>query len=331
MKLRVGVIGTGPQWRHRHAPALLALRDRFEVRAVFDEVSLLAQAAAREFSAAPVDGYRALVGRADVDAVMLLAPQWCGPLPIWAACDEGKAVYSAVLPEVNAEASRAMRERVERAGISFAMEFSRRLAPASLRLKELIATRLGRPKLMFCHERIRWSSRDDRRLPEDVLERELVELVDWCCFMSGDQPTSVSGVLHRGAGGDIDYQMLSLDFAGQQPGDGLVAQISCGRYIPTTWHEALSFRPTAALQVCCENGIAFVDLPYTLVWFDEAGRHQESLESERPPEELLLTRFHRSVMSLVRQMQDLDETARAIEIVCAARRSASAGTKMGLT
>ena len=39
----------------------------------------------------------------------------------------------------------------------------------------------------------------------------------------------------------------------------------------------------------------------TLVWFDTAGRHQESLDSERPVGEQLLTHFYRSVTSLVRQ------------------------------
>ena len=42
-----------------------------------------------------------------------------------------------------------------------------------------------------------------------------------------------------------------------------------------------------------QRGIAFVDLPATLVWFDEAGRHQESLDSERPVGEQLLTHFYR--------------------------------------
>ena len=60
---------------------------------------------------------------------------------------------------------------------------------------------------------------------------------------------------------------------------------------PPDWQEAISYRPLAGPQVSCERGIAFVDLPSTLVWFDEAGRHQESLESERPLGEQLLTHF----------------------------------------
>ncbi len=55
--------------------------------------------------------------------------------------------------------------------------------------------------------------------------------------------------------------MMSLDFSDSQPGTKVTAQISSGRYMPADWPEAVAFRPPAALQVACEEGIAFVDLP----------------------------------------------------------------------
>src|SRR5208337_1655376 len=96
---------------------------------------------------------------------------------------------------------------------------------------------------------------------------------------------------------------------------------SCGRYVPADWHEAISYRPLPALQVSCERGIAFVDLPATLVWFDEAGRHQESLESERPVGEQLLSQFYQAVTSLVRRTSDLEDAYVALRVVQAARQS----------
>jgi len=63
MKLRVGLVGLGDAWQQTHAPALRALADRFEVRAICEQVGHLAERAAAEFSAAAVDGYRALAGR----------------------------------------------------------------------------------------------------------------------------------------------------------------------------------------------------------------------------------------------------------------------------
>ena len=56
--------------------------------------------------------------------------------------------------------------------------------------------------------------------------------------------------------------MMSLDFSRRpRRASGPVAQISCGRYMPAAWPEAVSLPAAGALQVCCEHGVAFVDLP----------------------------------------------------------------------
>ena len=136
---------------------------------------------------------------------------------------------------------------------------------------------------------------------------------------------------NRKASTQEDYQMMSLGFCdGDDPSVGPIAQISCGRYIPQRWQEAVSYRPLAALQVSCERGIAFVDLPSTLIWFDEAGRHQESLESERPVGEQLLTQFYRAVTSLVSKTCDLEDAYQALWITEQARRSHHEGRRIRL-
>ena len=120
---------------------------------------------------------------------------------------------------------------------------------------------------------------------------------------------------------DEDYRMMSLDFSppARTPAAGSwrksVPAITCR----SGWEEAVSFRPPPALQVSCERGIAFVDLPAQVLWFDKAGRHQESLDSERAVGELLLSHFHRSVTSLVRNPAGLEDAYRALVVVLAAR------------
>src|SRR5579871_1592022 len=123
MKLRVGLIGLGEAWETRHRPALRALGDRFEVRAIFDQVAHRAQQAAYEFGAAPVDGFRALAHREDVDALLMLDDQWYGSLPILAACDAGKALYCAVTPQLEADEALRLKNRVAQSGIAFMAEF----------------------------------------------------------------------------------------------------------------------------------------------------------------------------------------------------------------
>lgn len=335
MKLRVGLIGLGDAWHERHAPALRALSDRFEIRAICDQVCHRAQQAAAQFGASAVDGYRALVCREDIDAVLMLAPQWYGTLPILAACEAGKAIYCAAGLDLEPEEARLVKQRVEQTGIAFVAEFPRRQAPATVRLKELIATRLGAPGLLFCHRRI--AVRPTRChvtgcSPQHSAIRDLVELVDWCRYVVDRAPTWVTGLMHHGGASAVeDYQMMTLDFSERAvPGTGPVAQISCGRYIPADWKEAIAYRPLAELQVGCENGIAFVDLPASLTWFDAAGRHQESLDSERPVGEQLLRQFHRAVTSLLRRTCDLEDAHQALWIVEQARRSHKLGQRLAL-
>jgi predicted dehydrogenase len=335
MKIRVGLIGLGDAWESRHRSALLGMADRFEVRAVCCDVARRAEQVAREFSAVPTDGFRSLTARRDLDAILMFSSGWFGPLPILAACDAGKAVYCASGIDVDMARAQEIKRRVEQSGIAFMFEFPRRHAPATLRLKELIATRLGAARLLFCHVRLpsaTVSATRNGHCGSDAT-RGLLELVDWCRYVVGSEPSSVFGVRHRldATSDRCDYQMMSLDFSPPDaPGSGAVAQISCGRYMPSNWPEAITFRPPAALQVACEHGIAFIDLPTGLVWFDEAGRHLESLENERPVGDQLLRQFYRSITSLVRKTGDIEDVYRDLRIVAGATQSFEQGVRVDL-
>ncbi|MBL8830123.1 MAG: Gfo/Idh/MocA family oxidoreductase [Planctomycetaceae bacterium] len=326
MKLRVGVVGLGSGWESRHRPALRAMSDRFEVRAICDQIAVRAEQAAKEWNAQAVDGFRSLAQRDDIDAVLVLAPQWYGTLPMVAAAEAGKAIYTACNLELEFDQAKELKRRINESGVAFMAELPRRHSPATIRLKELIATRLGQPRLLFCHTRVpaERSPSASRTTAKISPLNDLVELVDWCRYVSGREPTSVMSIRHRAIddSGD-DYQMMNLDFsdAGTGPGSGPTAQISCGRYMPSQWAEAMAYRTPAALQVACERGIAFIDLPSQLIWFDAAGRHQETLDSERPVGETMLSFFHRSVTSLLHNTASLEDAYRALAVVIQARQS----------
>jgi predicted dehydrogenase len=339
MKLRLGLVGLSNDWNTRHLPALRTLQDRFELVGVYCSVGTFADSVAREFGTKRYDGFRQLISRDEVDAVLILEDQWYGTLPILAACDHGKAIYCGSEISFGPEQAAFIRHEVDRSGIAFMAEFPRRFAPASIRLKELIATRLGPPQLLFCHKRLTCEPSSSRvRSLKDKAERELIELVDWCSFIAGRKVRSVLGVQHQMPKKDaesvpeVDYRSLSVDLSPpDSPLGTTIAQISCGTYIPTAWHEAIAYRPPAAVQVCCQNGLAFVDLPNGLVWFDEAGRHQESLDSERAVGHQLLAQFHRAVTSLVRKMGDLDDVYHCLRVLQAADDSFAARRAIDLS
>ena len=93
MKLRVGIVNVGPAWETRHLPALRSLTDRIEVRTVCDPVQHRARIVAKQLGASVGDSFQLVARRSDIDALLLLSGHWYGALPIFAACDAGKAVY----------------------------------------------------------------------------------------------------------------------------------------------------------------------------------------------------------------------------------------------
>jgi predicted dehydrogenase len=334
MKIRVGLIGLGDQWEKRHRPALLALSDRFDVRAICCEVAERSRMVADEFNAVAIDGFRAMIERSDIDAVLALAPDWVGPLPLIAASEAGKAVYCSTALDISPDQAGEIRERIDRAGVAFMAEFPRRYAPATLRLKELIATRLGSPYLLFCHDRMPVESQLDKLRRGEycpLVWRHIMEQVDWCRYIVGCEPDSVLSAGYNSPGDkEKFYQMVSLEFPESHEGIKPLAQLSLGHYIPARWADALTYRRPASIQICCQNGMAFLDLPSTLVWFDNGGQHTESLESEKPIGEQMLSQFHRSVTSLVRQKTNLIDAYRALKIVLRSNESIQTGQRIAL-
>ena len=338
MKLRLGIVGSGDHWVQRHRPALQTLQDRFDVRAVFSPTVRRAVNIASEFQADVVDGYRTMVRRSDIDAVLVLERSWLGWLPMLAAAEAGKAIYLSGPCDFDPHGDEPVRASIDRSGVSMMVEFPRRYAPATLRLKELIATRLGNPSLIFC----------DRRLSSDASgggnvalrhRGEMIELIDWCRYVVGGLPTHVHSVGHEAVEGHRDYQSLTLRFgadattaptshhvnpsenARHAPVQPVVAKLTCGSYLRAQWPESVAFQCPSAMQVCCERGIAFIDLPGSIVWFDQAGRHMENLESETPVGQRLLSQFHRAATSLLRNVGDLNDAFEAARIYAAALQS----------
>ena len=201
MRLRVGLIGLGDVWQVRHAPALRALADRFEVRAICDPVRHRAEQAAADFHAEAVDGYHVLVQREDIDAVFVLSPQWFGAMPILAACEAGKAIYCAVALELDADEAQTVKRRVEEAGVAFVAEFPRRQAAGhhSAEGTHRHPTRTAPAAVLPPAVGGRLAGRTTSpvlRHPQHPTFRHMIGQVDWCCYVADRKPTSVVGVMH---------------------------------------------------------------------------------------------------------------------------------------
>ncbi len=79
-------------------------------------------------------------------------------------------------------------------------EFARRCYPATLRLKELLATHLGPPRLIVGHSRLYGFDRyalpgpTTQIAPAPLLIDPGSFLLDWCCFVLQSHPDSLQRV-----------------------------------------------------------------------------------------------------------------------------------------
>ena len=310
VRLRVGVIGLGRLWEARHKPSLGRLRDRFQVTAVYDQVLRRAEIEATQLGCAAVEGITALIERPDVDVVYLLTPQWFGLHPIEIARALGKPVYCALPLAGEVEELELLSRQVESSGLAFMPEFARRFYPATLRLRELLATTLGPARLILGQNRLFGFDRygvpgpTTQLAPAALMIDPGSYLLDWCCFLFQSQPVAVQGsaslVLPQ-LGGGTDFESFTADFEG-----GGLAQVAFGRYHRGPWGEATRFLPPAGFQVYAERGAAWLELPERIQWTDVNGIHEERLPLEPTIGDVLNDQFHR----LVRGDQTLAPTIR---------------------
>ena len=125
------------------------------------------------------------------------------------------------------------------------------------------------------------------------------------------------------------FRSICLEYGNDLSSVERVARIDFERSLLEKWPEASGFRSPAELRVICRDGIAFIDMPGHLVWFDQAGRHQESLEDERPVDQQILSCFHRVAVGEL-DAAHLEEASRALEIVQKAICSSFEGRSIDL-
>ncbi len=311
VRLRVGVIGLGRLWESRHKPSLARLPDRFRITAVYDQVHRRAELEAEQLGCAACQGLAALVERPDVDVVYLLSPQWFGLHPAHLACAAGKAVYCGLPVAGDLAELERLAPRVDESGIPFMPEFARRCYPATLRLKELLATTLGTPRLILGHSRLFGFDRYAVPGPTTQIAPAPLSidpggyLLDWCAFLMQALPVSISGSrcqvvpAEEGRSSEPDFESFVAGFPG-----GATAQIEYGRYDRHRWGEASRFLPASGFQVYAERGAAWLEMPERIQWWDSTGTHEERLPLEPTVGDVLNDQFHR----LVRNCQSLAPT-----------------------
>lgn len=309
--LDVGLIGLGADWEKRFRPVLTRLRPRLRIKAIYSPVSHRAEPVAAEFQAVHSPGLCALLERPDLRAILLLDSGWTGHLPAELACARGKPVFFAGASGIGSQAISLLAAQSAESGTTVMPELRLRYLPATLRLRELLATQLGRPHHIRLH-----LAAPTEGCQSDQLRARLVELLDWCRALVGTAPvdarrtgatsgrngtlphaSSNNGALHPGP--TAHASTFEVLFA--QPARGGAATRAEILIDASTTVAAL--QPLAVrMRVECERGWAEIDRAHAITWStaDAQGSNSpatvEALDEERDDLELMLDHFSRRVV-----------------------------------
>lgn len=306
--LDVGLIGVGSDWDKRYRPVLNRLRSRLRIRAIYAPVANRADSVASEFQAVWSPGLCALLERPDLKAVLVLDSGWTAHVPAQLACDRGKPVFFAGASAIGPSAIAHLAAQSAESGTTLMPDLRLRYLPATLRLRELLATKLGRPKLLRLELEPPADSTQDERL-----QARLVELLDWCRALVGTIPVSASlarnGSLHNGHSALNGHAVVNGHVPESDVGAQTLFEVQFAK--PARGGEATRVEllrkgagaltgadPLAAeLRVECEGGWAEIRETHAIRWQTTGGEEtMESLADERDDLELMLDHFSRRVV-----------------------------------
>jgi predicted dehydrogenase len=319
--LRLGVIGLGRRWRKRYRSALLALRDRFQVRALYDQRVTYARAEADLLSCRLAAGPTDLLASEDVEAVLLPDPQWFRLWPIEVACRIGKPVFCGVPLELDDAHAERLHQQVSEHRLPVMMETLPGLAALTIRLREILDTGLGQPQLVICQGASplgkQRGSGSDRAISDPGFSNlglpGILPLLNWCASMFGGEPKNILA----GGADSGGFTSILLQF-----GNGRAAQI-LHRLVPGT-------RRRLDLEIVADRGTVSLSLPNRIRWMDSEGRHTQTLPRHKPHTVKMLDEFYHVVREGNLPFLSLIETFRALQWLRAAQRSRSEGRRVNL-
>jgi Oxidoreductase family, NAD-binding Rossmann fold len=310
--LQVGLIGLGAQWQRHYCSAFQRLRQRIAIRCCYAPLPVQSAQLAAELNCDVAAGLVSLLERNDVQAVVVLRTDWHGEAPLRLASDLGKPVFVAE-PMAWDLLSSDWHTRAADAGQTIMPGLTARYLPATSRLRELIATRLGRPLEYHL----------DLQLPSlttpaseryRATESTLAAALDWCTSLAGASPSHFQLLDSNpaAAAAPLARQQMLVDFR-PSPASEQVPQAT----FTLLAHEAPPSADTepagalARLVVRCERGTAALTPPHELSWKSSGEQVCESLTSDRTAAEVLLDHFTRRSLGGLIPVPSMDDVFRA--------------------
>ncbi len=322
--VHVAVIGLGPVWDSRYLPALQKLRNRITVRALYDPVAARSEQAAAEVGAEAVHSLIRLTRREDLDALLLLDTGWIGLEVLHILKAGRKPVYISGSLGEDTEHLHRLHADLQASSLTFMPEFSLRHTPATARLQELLATKLGRPKMIQIEAIVPCPGDADLIPGQGPGTDFLVGLLDWCSYVVRTAPERLeSKPLNWNERGECIDQMVRIEFKSSRGGgEPPVVELRIRHRTPEEMAAAeVAQGHRVKHDVICERGHAHVRAPSEISWQNGAELVNESLTSERSEVEVMLDHFCRRVVGGLIPVADVADVCRSIRLARAVEES----------
>lgn len=302
-RVGLGLIGLGPSWEQIYRDTLVRLQNRLKVRLVYDPVEGRARSIASELGAEVATSLRQIVFRQSLQGLLVLDPGWCGTGVMALAAHSGKPIYLArpvlrdsstlrtVLHSVPAHPGNHQLTRDDQ----LMPELGLRYTPASCRLRELIATKLGQPRSITVDCDLTCS-----------LE-ETAAVVDWCIHLMG-HVSAISANAVRTEGVLTRIELTFSTSGSSQSSAPATPRIATLRHGSTSCG-------VAHVNIECERGQASILNRTQMEWRTATESATESLADERTEFEILIDQFCRRALGGLNPVGRLSELVNAIDIV----------------
>ncbi len=305
-RVRLGLIGLGSGWEETYRDALARLQKRVCVRVVYDPVEARARTVAAELDADVVPGLRQAIVRPTVQGLLVLDLGWCGAgaLGLISRCNKPVFLAKPVLeqlvtlskfPESNRTAE-AAETAVSWVDDWLMPEMGLRFTPASCRLRELMAAKIGAVQQIQIE--------CNRSVGTEVISG----LVDWCSNLMGHDP---SGVVHSEDTATVTAS-CQLEFRAVSP-----STMSRRATLIQRSNGDNSIRIT----VECEQGCATLTDRTKISWQNSTESADEVLTGERSEIDILIDQFCRRAIGGLNPVARFSEYIRAVKIAQSLRQN----------
>jgi hypothetical protein len=292
--LPVAIIGAGPDWNVSWKPAIVS-QSRLKIAGVYDPHALRGEAAARDLDVPHFSGARELFKRVHLKGVLLLDGGWLGAWFLEEAARQRIPVLFAPatmpLDRISAIPETLLSD------ILIQPDLRRRYTPATMRLRELTATKLGPVDFVSI----------ETTAPAGSVRWTLAELIDWSRFV-------VQSAVVEAVGEPLDAEtrqgtLARLTFRRTNDGRAVTAEI---RMAPPSDEVGVIQPPIFSADIGCRTGTAAIRGPRKILWRTTGETGEEELSDDRSSAHVQLDLFARKLVGGLVPAANLDDVRTAL-------------------